>query len=379
MLKVVMLGPYPTDEQFTRGGVQKVVHNLVEGFKGREDIELHIVALSDVTEDRVLQSGNTQVHYLKRQKRFCLPTFNIYNILKARREIKRIAPDLIHCQQSGVESFIASGLGIPTIVTLHAVIHREAKVYPGLRSRLSYAQTDWLSKVSFRQISHYIPSSPYVLQEVSLPAGSRWVVIENPVEEAFFAVQNREVADRLLFAGTISPRKGVTDLIQAIRIIKEKGIPVTLHLAGAVRSQEYYDRALQLIQESALQETVRFLGLVPEGDLLREFSEAVVIVLPSYEETAPLTIQQAMAAGKPVVASKVGGIPYLVEDGVNGYLVEAGDVAGLADKLVDLLNNDDKRREMGASARQKAIERFQIAKTISKTVEIYHQVIKEGY
>ena len=78
---------------------------------------------------------------------------------------------------------------------------------------------------------------------------------------------------------------------------------------------------------------VEFTGLLDEPSLIREFERAEALVLPSFQETAPMVVQQAMAAGLAVVASRVGGIPYQIRHEVSGLLFEAGNVAAASDAI----------------------------------------------
>ncbi len=377
MLKVVLLGPYPVDVQYTCGGVEKVTHNLVEGYRGREDIELHVVSLSHVDRDFDRQDGNLHFHFLKRQRRFCLPTFSWGSVRKARRAIRRLAPDLVHCQEAGLESFIASALPYPTVVTVHAIFPNEGKFYPGLKSRLRYAQIDFMGRRAVRGIDRYIPISVYAVNELQHVAGKLNEVIENPIEQRFFEVPDGTVPGRLLFSGTIYPRKGIHILIEAANQLQQRGIPFQLHLTGVPNDRQYFDQLEASVQEYGLSDQISFLGFVSEEDLAREFGEAAIVVLPSFAETSPMTIQQAMAAGKTVVASRVGGIPYLIEDGISGRLVEAGDVDSLADALAGLLTDDQVRRQMCARAEQEAVSRFSAREVAAKTIAVYHEVLQE--
>src|SRR5207302_1116688 len=99
------------------------------------------------------------------------------------------------------------------------------------------------------------------------------------------------------------------------------------------------------------------LGFVPHEELGDLYDRAAVVVCPSYREGLPLCVLEAMAHGRPVVASAVGGIPELVEDGVTGYLVEPGDVAGLRAAIERLLADPALRRRLGRAGRARVAER----------------------
>ena len=153
----------------------------------------------------------------------------------------------------------------------------------------------------------------------------------------------------ILFAGRLSPEKGIEELVAATR-----GMNLVVAGDGPLR---------HLVPEA--------LGFVPHEELERLYDRAAVVVLPSYREGLPLCVLEAMAHGRPVVASAVGGIPELVEDGVTGFLVEPGDVAGLRAALERLLADPKLRRRMGRAARKRVAERCSWDRVTAATLESY--------
>ena len=88
-----------------------------------------------------------------------------------------------------------------------------------------------------------------------------------------------------------------------------------------------------------------------------------------------MVVEQAMAAGKPVVATRVGGIPFLVEDRKSGILVEYGDISGLAEAITSVLRNPEVAREMGRRGQEIATTRFELSAIVDKTKKVYQEVI----
>ena len=371
-----MLGPYPADERYTRGGVEKVMFNVCEGLRTRGDIDLHVVTLNrQVRRDETAIRNGMTIHFLAPQQRLCLPTFHAWNILKARRVIKHLAPDLVHCQESGLEAFIASGLRMPSVVTVHANFRNERRFYPGIQARLRFQQTLLLASMAERSITCYVPSSEYVRREMGHLAAKFADVVENPIEQRYFKIPDLQVPGRILFSGTMYPRKGVHDLVEAVALLRRQGVACSLHLTGQVHSPEYLDQVQKIVRDNGLQETVKFCGLVSEADLEREIGEASVAVLPSYAETSPMAVQQAMASGKAIVATRVGGIPHLVVDEVSALLLEPGDVPGLAERLARVLRDEPLRKRLSAVARQEAEMRFSTSEVAARMVALWRQVL----
>jgi len=121
--------------------------------------------------------------------------------------------------------------------------------------------------------------------------------------------------------------------------------------------------------------SVQFVGSISQDRLYEEMSRCSILCLPSLAESAPMVIAQAMAAGKPVVATRVGGVPDMVEDGVTGLLCDPGNSEQLADGLVALLKDPELRRRMGQQAHQLAEKRYRANRVAQATLEAYRSVL----
>jgi glycosyltransferase involved in cell wall biosynthesis len=108
--------------------------------------------------------------------------------------------------------------------------------------------------------------------------------------------------------------------------------------------------------------------------LRAEYASAVALVLPSLQENAPLVVGEAMAVGRPVVATRVGGTADMVRDGETGWLCEPGDANGLADCLIRLLRDSDQQLRMGRAARAKAESRVRVEPIVERHVQLYHHL-----
>ena len=165
---------------------------------------------------------------------------------------------------------------------------------------------------------------------------------------------------RLLFVGVIGRRKGLLELVEALRSLRARGVEAwTLELVGEPAEGEEDAAAIRSAAEEAGLGGA-FVGALG-GDALRERLRAAdVFVLPSHHEGQPMAIIEAMAAGLPIVATRVGAVPAMVRDGVEGLLVEVRDVPSLAAALERVLVSPDLRRRLGAAARARAEERYDV-------------------
>ncbi len=175
--------------------------------------------------------------------------------------------------------------------------------------------------------------------------------VPNGVRTALFAGPRVAVGEsvRLLFVGKMGALKGEEDLLRALQRLVQAGLSFRLDLVGPLS-----DTIAARCQEAGLQPMIDQLGPVPLAERIAFFKRADIFVLPTYAEGLPIAVLEALAAGLPVISTPVGGIPELIEDGVEGYLVAPGDVEALANRLAQLIQDADERQRMGARARAKA-------------------------
>jgi glycosyltransferase involved in cell wall biosynthesis len=154
---------------------------------------------------------------------------------------------------------------------------------------------------------------------------------------------------RLVYIGRLSTEKGIDVLLRALPLIRATSATVRLVLAGTGPQEAELQRQ---VREMELMQEVHFSGAFDQDDLADILCEADIVVLPSLVEGMPLVLIEAMAYGRPVVATAVGGIPELVHDGITGRLVQPNDPEDLATALSELIDDSDQRIAMGAAGRQ---------------------------
>jgi len=209
-------------------------------------------------------------------------------------------------------------------------------------------------------------------------------VVPNGIEIEYFPAEEKERratrekygTDRsiVMFAGTITPRKGVEVLLKAANSLKGNGLYL---LAGNTSlDSEYTGRMMEFVKVNGLEDSVEFAGHVPYDRLRILHSVCDVFVLPSFEEGLGMVLLEAMASGKPVIGSKVGGIPTLVRDKWNGFLVDPGDEKQLAKKIKYLLNHPQERQTMGDNSRRLA-EEFDWKNIAAKYLRVYEDVANQ--
>jgi glycosyltransferase involved in cell wall biosynthesis len=262
-----------------------------------------------------------------------LPLF-LASFARAAREAGAEA-DLVHAH------WLPSGLpalatGRPYVLTMHGTDAELARRLPALfrpiarRARLVIAVSESVARVARLLGSRemrIVPVGVTIPEETSEPDGP----------------------PRLLFVGRLSEEKGVPELLEAAR-----GLPLTLVGDGPLRSS---------VPEA--------LGFVPPAELGKHLDRAAVVVCPSRREGYGVVARQAMAHGRPVVATAVGGLAEAVVDGETGLLVEPGDVSALRGALERLLADAPLRARMGAAGRERVRTRYSREVAATATVAAY--------
>jgi glycosyltransferase involved in cell wall biosynthesis len=200
-------------------------------------------------------------------------------------------------------------------------------------------------------------------QLMTLAAEGRWKdihVIHCGIDPAECTPEpTRQLGDEseILCVGRLVKRKGQSLLIQACSELLDRGMPVRVTFVGDGPSRSELEA---LAGRLGVAERVRFAGSVGHDDILPMFRSADVFCLPSFSEGVPVVLMEAMAHSVPVVATRIMGIPELVEDGVSGLLVAPGRVDVLVDALARLAQQPQLREQLGARGRAKVLAEFDV-------------------
>lgn len=178
----------------------------------------------------------------------------------------------------------------------------------------------------------------------------------------------------VLSVGRINEQKGFQLLIKALPYLLERHAARLIIIGTGP-----YLRTLKLmVKKSGLQDRVIFTGRVTDEDLPKYYNLADVFVFPTLRlEGLPYVIPEAMACGKPVISSRIGGIPTAIEDGQDGILIEPGNLDELTKNILYLLGNESIADEMGRRARKKVINKLSLDKMVDDTIKIYEDVINK--
>jgi len=169
------------------------------------------------------------------------------------------------------------------------------------------------------------------------------------------------------------PVYGIEFLIKAIPFVLKERKDVVFVIGGDGPLRSYHD---ELAFKLGIRDKVVFTGHVPFNEMPLYYATSDVVVVPSLQEAWGLIVTEAMACGKPVIGTRVGGIVDQVIDGFNGFLVPPRDHEAIAKKILYLLENPSEMKRMGLNGRRLAEERFNIEKRIDKIVKIYKKLVE---
>ncbi|WP_176065387.1 glycosyltransferase family 4 protein [Anaeromyxobacter diazotrophicus] len=284
-------------------------------------------------------------------------------------------PDVVHLHYASRLSFyrklayllVAKALRLPTVV------HGHSGTFPDFRD--ASALNARCVKLFLERADACIAlSSTWQAVLAGYAPGARIHVVPNPVEapelEAAAGAPGPGGEQVVLCLGRLGQAKGTYDLLRAIPLVLQSAPAARFVLAGDGAVEEVRRRVRAL----GLERAVELPGWVAGEAKLRQLARCAVYVLPSYREGMPVSILEAMAAGKPVVATPVGAVPELVEEGVNGYLVPAGDAAALAARVAALLLDAPLRRAQGERNRAKVAASYSMSAVAGRLIAVYESV-----
>jgi len=296
--------------------------------------------------------------------------FNPSSFFVLKRVLKEYKPDLIHLhainQITPITLFLLKKY--PTVLTLHGpeAFLRKLLIWClkpsnfkkdlyntknlNMTGKLTYFYFNHIQKflytLAFKNVDIFIAPSKF-MQNVVKTDVSPIIYLPNFIELRKFHELKHNY--NLLFVGRLEKTKGVEFLIQAIAVIVKAFPQTTLTIIGEGSNK---DDLFNLTQKLRLEEYIQFTGWVENKDLDTYYEQASIVVVPSiWAEIFGIVILEAMSAGRPVIGTNVGGIPELIEEGVNGYLVEPQNPEQLAEKVIKLFSEENLITELGRNAR----------------------------
>jgi glycosyltransferase involved in cell wall biosynthesis len=303
---------------------------------------------------------------------------------------KQLKFDLIHVNGPHI-SF--GRFNLPTVCTIHSTRIKEIKLklgnLGGLKGATDIADLILKNPVGAmfdvlvaREIDKIICPSPYLARELELHClvdKEKICVVPNginleefdemPDDDNALSKYDLERDNYVLFMGRLTALKGVQYLIEAFEAIRKERVSLKLVIVGTGESERYL-RNLAYGRKNVV--FAGYIGSLRAKKLLYE--NCVAVAAPSLYEGLPMTILEAMACGKAVVASDVGGIPTLIRHGKNGFLTRPKDVKNLEKFIRILVEDANLRKSMGSFGRKLVEKEFTVDKMVDKTLKVYESL-----
>lgn len=371
----------------TRAGHQvRVISAMAKGSKARQIVDgVDVFRISPP-----LSSYHwTRLPLIGRQMRFVRDLAYAWRarqiLLKMCNEFR---PDVVEYADIDAEGIFHPIQICPYVVKLHTPHVVLSEYYSDKEIPYARRGIEWLEAKAIRRAAGISSPSQHLaakIEKIMNVARGRIQYVPNFIDtEAYTPLPNRLEKQSLtvLYVGRLEARKGAPVFAQAIPIIAQAIPQAKFIFLGADRAsrdgQSQRGELQQFFAQVGLLERVEFHGHALPEVFLSFYHQASVFVLPSLFENSPYTLLEAMSCGKACVVSRSGGIPEMLVDGESGLLFEAGNPTDLAEKVIGLLQNSERRKSMGLAARQRAEQEYGLDSGTEKTLAFYKSVIEKG-
>ena len=384
-MKIVQIGPFPTDPKCIRGGVESSVYGLA--IEQAKDHEVHVFDVPrfnqpDIVEDvnsvfvhRYTNNGKYNVHAITR----------LEDILS---DVIALKPDYIHIHGTGEISakpyLRLKKLGYKTLLTVHGILYVEKKNL--LRKKFSlktlyqfFTQTRIECNV-LSKADKIIVDTEYVAVQLrdmhkkgmikKLP---EMHVIPQGINEVYLSLNPKPEDKTLLVIGSISERKGHLFTIKAFEKVCERIPTAKLIIAGVLSEKHYYDAIVDYIATSPYKDNIQLLVNLPQEELYSLYEKGKIFALHSQEESQGIVFAEAMAVGLPVVATNVGGVPYVVKNNECGLLSNYSNVENFAENLTKMLSDKELYTRISNYNKKEAIN-YKWSTISNRIIDLYKKL-----
>jgi glycosyltransferase involved in cell wall biosynthesis len=348
------------------GGIQTRISKYIEIFS-KKGIGINVFVVSDNFNQNIPASAaGIRVKYVSGRFRFIVPV-----IFDVARTIYRRNVDVVH-----VFTGASTILGC-SILLLGKILHKKTVTsFFGSEDFASHSPLPRLLRITSLTLSDGIATnSIHTMNHLPGKFANKAQVILGGSD--MYPVTNCDVDNRIviLYVGRLVERKGVDDLIKAFKIVRSKIPDVTLEIVGDGPERNNLEK---LVSSLSLSDYVLFRGVLTGHKLQNAYDRSYAVVLPSKkihtdfaDEGLGLSLIEASMFGKPLVGTRNGGIPEIIEDGYNGFLVNEADPLSLADVLIRLINDRGLAKSLGRNSYIRAKKLFTWESSAERLLRLY--------
>lgn len=360
-MKIIQIGDYPQDRNLIKGGVQASIFGLTQSLiKQGNDVTVISMPTRDIKEDIVQKDGNLTTYFFGNKYKYQLLGIFYLNTILAL--IKRLKADAIHIHATSLLAlFLVAALrlkGENVVITVHGIVSVEfwhklkrGKNITGIIKLIVYFPVEFLYINLSKKI---IVDTQYVANTLKRLTFRKIHVIPQGIDETFYHIPDNYIKDNIISIGVIAPRKGYEHSIRAIAKLSDRFPKLRYNIIGILKDENkpYFEELNKVIEKENIRENVTFYTNILFEDLKSQLEKAELFILHSAEESQGIVFCEAMAAGKPIVATNIGGIPFVVKDKVNGFLSGFGDTTSFARHIESLLSDPNLRKQMSEASRK---------------------------
>lgn len=380
-MNVLIISALPDDLDSIRGGVDAVILNLIKGFKHFPEVDFLILSLGKTDRRYQVQfEENIRIEYVPKKQLIGGDLYYyLFQVQKSVREIiESYRPDIIHLHGSSPILFSLRGLDKKNvIITQHGIMAEELNYQNSIAGKLKFWIKKKIEHYYFPRFKNYIFISNYnkkFLYELK-KNNYNGSLIYNPVKPDFFELEPREIfGKRIVYVGVINQRKNLICLLQALNQVKNKVKDIHLDVVGGFVDEDYKKKILKFVEENNLNDIVEFLGWKSQKEILELYKTADLMVLPSLQESLPVSIAEAMAAGRPVIATNVGGVGEMIS-AKSGFVFQPNDVQELEKYLMSFCKGEVSYSDFSQKAKEEAIKKFHPTTVAAQTIEFYKKTM----
>ena len=371
-MKVLLGTPYPYINQTIWGGVEAVSKNLKLGFD-RYEPKTSVKIVSGSKKAKRIYETCDSVTYVKQPRLKVGSVFVSQYPFRIKRFLKQNDFDVLNAHEI---DFAYYGLGMKDklLFTLHGFNWEEEKYMAKYKQPFYHFFYVKRLYKTLKELKYFVSINPYGKELFENKTNATIFDICNPITDEFFNIKNGQQENRMLYIGVISRMKNLLTLIKALNLVKSEIKDFKLLIAGKIEDKDYFNQITTHINKCGLKSNIEYLGIIAGEQKLEEFSKMSFLISPSFNEHAPVVISEAFAAGRPVIASNVGGIPYMVDDGKNGFLIDPKNERDIADKIIYFLENPEKTRSMGINGKKYAKKHHSLKTVVHRYKIAYEEV-----
>jgi glycosyltransferase involved in cell wall biosynthesis len=348
IIRILLGTQFPDINENVWGGVQAVSMNLYHGF--------------------LKYNNNNTVQFVSGSNRINGSSNSYQNVCYIKKPIIKCGSIFLSTYPLRISNFLNKNpydiLNAHTIDFAHRGLYNAKKLIYTPHGFKRYFKI-------MKSLEYVISINQYSTKLFQYHTNAKIFEIANPVADEFFTIKEAPLSNTMLWMGVISRMKNLLPLLKALVLVKKEIKDFTLYLAGKIEDVTYYNEVLDFIKKHDLEHNVQYIGIVNSHKKVETFSNISLFILTSLNEHAPMVISESFASSKPVIASDIGGVPYMVNDGKTGFLIDPLNEYEIAEKILYLLQNPIEMKKMGKEAKQYALKNNRLSTVINAYIKAY--------